>query len=310
MGRLRELAPGIEWVESAPGAEVEPLDGVSAVVAVGRIGRDVMERGRFGFVQTMGTGYDHIDIPAATELGIRVAHLPAGETGNAESVAEHAVLLMLALSRKLALAQENIRTRHLAQPLGQALLGKTACIVGLGSVGLALAGVLHAFGMKVVATRRNVSRGAPGFVQLYPLERLPEALGVADYVILCARAGDENLRMMNAEKLAAMKPGAILVNVARGSLIDEEALRAALESEHLQGAGLDVFTVEPPEPESILLGMPQVLATPHIAGATDINVERSLQAIAENLRRWERGEVPKFLVNHVDPAILHHRKNR
>ena len=214
---------------------------------------------------------------------------------------------MLALSRRLAVARENILSRQLAQPLGRALLGKTACIVGLGSVGLALANVLHAFGMRVVATRRDVAQGAPSFVQLFAQDRLREALGLADYVILCVRADADNVRLIDATHLAAMRKGAILVNVARGSLLDEEALRVALQSGHLRGAGLDVFAIEPPEPDSALLAMPQVLATPHIAGVTDVNVERSLLAIAENLRRWERGEIPRFVVNAVNKDGLARR---
>ena len=103
--------------------------------------------------------------------------------------------------------------------------------------------------------------------------------------------------MVNREWLASMKKGSILINVARGSLVDEQALADALASGHLGGAGLDVFDEEPANPSSPLLHHPRVIATPHVAGVTDVNLERSFQCLADNLQRYARGEQPRFLVN-------------
>src|SRR5260370_13954798 len=127
--RLAPLLPGIELLDSPPGAPIGPLPGVDALSAIGKVDRAGMQEGRFGFIQTVGTGYDHIDIAAANQLGIWVAHVPSSETGNAESVAEHAILLMLAVSRQLPAAQNGLREGRWAQPVGHALLGKTACVV-------------------------------------------------------------------------------------------------------------------------------------------------------------------------------------
>jgi len=204
---------------------------------------------------------------------------------------------MLALSRQLPEAQRGLREGRWAQPVGQALLGKTACVVGLGSIGLALAGRLHSFRMRLSATRKSFDKGAPGYVRLYRQAQLAEALSDADYVILCVRAGDENKRLFDARMLAAMKPGAILVNVARGSLVDEDALLASLDSGHLRGAGLDVFCKEPADPRHPLVQSPRVIATPHIAGVTDVNLARMFELLVENLRRYGRGETPHYLVN-------------
>jgi len=302
--RLAPLVPGIELLDSPPGAAIGPLLGVDALLAIGTVDRAAMQEGHFGFIQAVGTGYDHIDMAAAAELGIWVAHVPSSETGNAESVAEHAILLMLACSRQLPEAQRGLLERRWAQPVGYALLGKTACVAGLGSIGLALAERLHGFGMKLLATRQNFDRGAPSYVRLYRQGELAEALKDADYAILCVRAGDRNTRLFDAGMLAAMKPGAILINVARASLIDENALLANLESGHLRAAGLDVFWEEPADPSHPLFHLRQVIATPHIAGVTDVNLARMFQALAGNLERYGRGETPHYLIGR---PILPHR---
>jgi phosphoglycerate dehydrogenase-like enzyme len=302
--RLAPLVPGIELLDSPPGAPIGPLQGVDALLAIGKVDRAAMQEGRFGFIQTVGTGYDHIDMAAAAELGIWVAHVPSSETGNAESVAEHVILLMLACSRQLPQAQRGLLEGRWAQPVGHALLGKTACVVGLGSIGLAVAERLRGFGMKLLATRKNVDRGAPSYVRLYPQGELAEALKSADYAILCVRASSQNTHLFDAEVLAAIKPGAILINIARGSLVDEVALLASLESGHLRAAGLDVFGEEPADPRHPLFHLPQVIATPHIAGVTDVNLARMFQLLAGNLQRYRQGETPRYL---IDRPILPHR---
>lgn len=297
--RLAPLLPGITLLDSPPGAPVGPLDGVDALLAIGPVDRVPMESGSFGFIQTVGTGYEHIDLAAATALGIWVAHVPSSLTGNAESVAEHAILLMLAVSRHLPAALPGLREQRWAQPVGRALLGKSACVVGLGSVGLAVAERLRAFGMSVSATRRNFDAGAPGYVRLYLESQLPQALSEADFAILCLRAAAENTNLFGPAMLAAMKPGAILINVARGSLVDETALAVSIESGHLRGAGLDVFWEEPADPANPLLGLPQVVATPHIAGVTDVNLASTFRLVAENLQRYRTGGTPRHLVNQL-----------
>jgi phosphoglycerate dehydrogenase-like enzyme len=295
--RLAPLLAEFEIVESPPGVPPGPLENVDALLAAGPVGRAEMERGTFRFIQTVTSGYDHIDLAAATGRGIRVANVPAGESGNAESVAELAILLILALSRRLAQAERAVREGLLAQPLGQALLGKTACIIGLGAVGLALASRLHAFGMTITATRRDATKPAPGFVQVFAVDRIDAAVAGADYVIVCARAAEDNAGLIGAPELASMKKGAILINVARGSLVDPAALLAALQSGHLRGAGLDVFWQEPVDVSHPLLQLEQVLATPHIGGVTDVNLSRTMEIVARNLKRFAAGETPNYLVN-------------
>ena len=280
-------------------ALVRPAEGrLDAVfTAGGRVDRGLLEREPIGFVQTIGTGYENIDLPAATELGVWVANLRSSATGNADSVAEHAVLLMLALARQLPAASEQLRRGEWAQPTGLALLGKTACIVGLGDIGSAVAVRLAPFGMRLVATRRDPARGGPPGVRVLGADALLEAVREADFVVVCARASAENRNLVDGRVIAAMKPGAFLVNIARGSLVDLEALRAAIEGGRIAGAGLDVFPHEPVDPNEPILRLPQVIATPHIAGVTDVNLARSIDKVAENFARYIRGERPEFLLN-------------
>lgn len=297
VGRLAAAVPQFELLESLPGQPIGPLEGVDALLGVGTIREHDMERGTFGFIQAIGTGYDNIDVAAATKLGVWVANVPAGRSGNAESVAEHAILLMLALSRQLRAAEANFQNHRWAQPLGMALYQKRACLVGLGDVGTALAERLHACGMQIVATRRDPSKAGPPYVRVMAAAALHEAVSTADYVIVCARPGEGSDNLIDAKILSACKPGALLINIARGSLVDEAALLEALQSGRLRGAGLDVFQDEPADPSRALFALPNVIATPHIAGVTDVNMTQTLRLVAENLNRYARGEVPEFLVN-------------
>lgn len=276
-----------------------PEDATVAVVPRGRVDRHMLEVGALAYVQTIGTGYENIDLNAAAELGVWVANLPADQTANADSVAEHALLLMLALSRKLREAEAVVRSEdgRWGRPPGLALVGKTAWVVGLGAVGCAVARRLTAMGMRVFATRRSPRLGAPEGVRLFAATEVRTAVTEADFVVVCARPDPENEGMIDAALLAAMKPSAILVNVARGSLVDEEALVEALRSGRLGGAGLDVFREEPLPSSHPLLSLPNVVVTPHIGGVTDTNLATSLAAIAENIRRFARGELPRFLLN-------------
>ncbi|WP_225411652.1 NAD(P)-dependent oxidoreductase [Stigmatella hybrida] len=288
-------AHSVLFLANQPYSEAGPFD--AFVTMGGRLSREVLLHSSVGFVQTVGTGFDNVDIPAATELGVWVAHMRASATGNAESVAEHAILLLLALSRQLRTAELGLRAGQWARPQGSALLGKVACIVGLGDIGTALAVRLQAFGMHVLGVRQDASKGGPAGVRVFGADALPQALGQADCVLLAVRASAQTENLLDEAALAAMKPGALLVNIARGNLVKPEALLAALRSGHLAGAGLDVFWEEPVDPTHPLLQLPQVIATPHIAGVTDVNMSRSLERIALNLEAYARGTKPEFLLN-------------
>ena len=187
----------------------------------------------------------------------------------------------------------------MGEPWGAALHGKTACIVGLGDVGSALATRLSAFGMRLVAVRRREApHGAPslGVTRVFGPDGLHEAVHDADYVVLCVKHDASSVGLIDAPALAAFKRGAFLVNVARGGLVDHDALERSLASGRIAGAGLDVFWSEPPDPAHPLFKH-NVIATPHVAGVTDDSYEGIARMVVDNVERFRRGEAPRNAVN-------------
>jgi phosphoglycerate dehydrogenase-like enzyme len=296
---LAPLVPNWELVTCDRADVVRHVRGIDAVVPYGAaIGREVIEAGSFGLIQQFGVGLETVDVQAATDVGVWVARVPSAQTGNAESVAELAIYLMLALSRKSALLGDSIQHRIVGEPAGVALAGKTACIIGLGGVGSELGLRLQAFRMRLFGVRARPILGNPRGVamRLFGPDRLHEAIDQADYVIVCAAMDAKNRNLMDSAALGAMKKGAYLINIARGGLVDSNALEEALASGHLAGAGLDVFAEEPIDPAHPLLKH-NVIITPHIAGVTDLSYAGIAKVVADNLTRYARGDEPQHLVN-------------
>ena len=271
---------------------------VSPVTAV------AMQSSRLRLVQQYGAGLDSVDIRAATEAGIYVANVPTSGTGNAESVAEIALLFMLGLGRKYRETQESIRRGILGSPLGQALKGKTATIVGYGGIGRALAQRLSGFGMTLFAVSKRGPRTRDHQDEKL-LEKhvaqtgLHDALGEADFVITAPPLNEETRGLIGMAEFECMKPGSFLINVARGPVIDYDALLCALKEERIAGAGLDVFWEEPFNPDDEIFRY-NVLATPHIGGATDVSLTGIAIRVAENINRLRAGNVPLNCVNAGD----------
>ena len=264
-----------------------------------RLDATALSQGKFGLVQQYGVGLDNVDIAAATRQGIYVARVPGDISGNAASVAEHAIFLMLALSRKFPQTQLELAARRVGAPTGAALCGKTACIVGLGSIGQLLAPRLHALGLRLVGAHNHPLRKSPAELHLdefHDLAELAQATAQADYVILCLNYKPELRYFFSTDFLAGLKASAYLVNVARGGLLDPEALTKALARGGLAGAGLDVFWEEPVDTAHPLFAQ-NVVATPHVAGVTDISYQGIAEVCAENIMRYAAGETPLYAVN-------------
>lgn len=297
--RLSALAPGHELLTCEKSDVLASVSGVDVLVPYGaQIDGTIIERGTFGLIQQFGVGLETVDIGTATDRGVWVAKVPSSQTGNAESVAEHAILLMLALSRKLPALGEVISERIVGDPVGIALARKTACIIGLGGVGTALARRLQAFEMRLNGVRARPLVGVPAGVgmKIFSPAQLHSALADADYVIVCATMDPSNRNLIDNGAIRAMKSGAFLVNVARGGLVDTSALEMALASGQLAGAGLDVVAEEPIDPSSALLKY-NVIVTPHVAGVTDLSYEGIAREVAGNLEKYARGEPPRYAVN-------------
>jgi phosphoglycerate dehydrogenase-like enzyme len=294
------LLPDWELATCAPAEVAEHLDGIDVLCPFGgRIDGELLKAGTFGLVHQFGVGLEGVDVAAATELGVLVARVPGDISGNADSCAELAVLLLLALARRLDEARAVISQRLWPErPLGRSLVDSTVLIVGLGAIGTAVARRLAPFGVRLLGVRSRPELGGPAELELVAGEdRMHELLAQADAVICCALLHERNAGMFGAGEFAAMKPGALFVNVARGRLVDEPALISALDSGQVGGAGLDVFTREPADPGDPLVAHPRVLATPHIGWHTGHMFGRTSEALAANLQRYARGERPLWTVN-------------
>jgi len=264
-----------------------------------RVSADVLAAESLCLVQQFGVGLEGVDIDAATSAGVWVANVPAAKVGNADSVAEHALMLMLALSRRLPQVNEDIATWGESQTRVRSLFGKTACLIGLGDIGLEIARRLNVFHMNVIAVRRRPEAGVSEDIAIshvYGLAELGVALNQADFVVLCAPLTQETHHLICREALQQMKPGSYLVNIARGGLVDHDALLEALRSGWLAGAGLDVFWEEPADMSHPLFSC-NVIATPHVAGLTDTACSGIAKTVAENVLRVGRGESPMYAAN-------------
>jgi phosphoglycerate dehydrogenase-like enzyme len=297
---LRELPRvlGCHELLPWPGQSPAPAQNIQILLTLGAMGGERFEAQKhLELIQTLSAGYELVDVQAADELGIWVANAPAGETGNAASVAEFAVMLLIASSRRLTAA---LRADSKGIPLvggeNRALSGKTVCILGLGSVGRNLVDRLRPFGMTITATDHDVKK-PPAGVRVYLGQELKTAVAGADYVVVCVPGSKANENLIDASVLGAMKRGAILINVARGNVVNETDLCAALQSGQIAAVGLDVLRHEPPNPADPLFAFPQALITPHIAGDTDLSLDGTLRFIGELLSNWSRGQKPTSIVN-------------
>jgi D-2-hydroxyacid dehydrogenase (NADP+) len=257
-------------------------------------GNELIERApRLRLIQSISAGVDQYDRAALAQAGIRLASA-AGV--NANAVAEHAMALILSLSRRLPEARDNQARRvwrgMISDP-GQReaeLAGRTLLVVGLGRIGSRLARLAKAFDMRVLATRRDPAAGAGAADAVAGMERLGEMLPEADYVVLACPLTPQTERLVNAETLALMRPGAALVNVARGRCVDEQQLIAALSEGRIAAAALDCAAEEPLADSSPLWAMPNVLITPHTAGETRAYEDNVIDILLDNIGRLWRGE--------------------
>jgi phosphoglycerate dehydrogenase-like enzyme len=249
---------------------------------------------RLKFIQAIGAGIDQFDQALLAARGVRLANA-AGVS--AQAVAEHAMALMLALARHLHTGRDNQANMHWRGMISdtslreQELGGKTLLIIGLGQIGARLAKLAKAFGMRVVAVRRDVSRGAPNDVDsVGGHDQIPALLPSADVIVLTCPLTPDTENLIDASALAAMKPSAHLINVARGRIVDEDALIEALRAGRLAAAALDVTREEPLPQASPLWTMPNVLITPHKAGETQRTEDGVIDILLDNIERLWRGE--------------------
>jgi phosphoglycerate dehydrogenase-like enzyme len=269
------------------------IDGIDVLIPLMfRVDAELIQRTRPRLIQQWGSGLDGVDLRAAELQNVPVANVPA-LGGNAESVAEHIILLMLSVLRKIPEARTNLELRVLGAPMGRMLAGRTVCLWGLGSIAEAVARRLRAFDVKLVGITREPTThkmASFGLEACYSTRDYAEALRCSDLLVVCLRLCEATRGIIDATVLAALPAGACLVNAARGPLVDYQALCAALASGRLGGAGLDVYEAEPVAPNDPILALPNVIATPHIAGVTDRSYGEIADEVAGNIERLRRGE--------------------
>ncbi|MGE7412951.1 D-2-hydroxyacid dehydrogenase [Methylobacterium tarhaniae] len=284
-----------------PFVEVHDLPGLEAAVAdaevlvVSGLWRDaLLERApRLRFIQSVSAGTDQFPKGALRERGIRLA---SAQGGNERAVAEHALALMLGLTRRLPEALRNQAAATwrpmIADPARREreLGGQTLLVIGLGRIGTRIARLAQAFDMRVIGLRRRPLQAGDPVEAVFSPDRLHDALGQADVVALACPLTPETEGMIGEAALAAMKPGALLINVARGRVVDQDALARALAEGRIAGAGLDCFREEPLPPEAPFWRMETVIVTPHSAGETSHYEGRVIDLLLENLGRLRRGE--------------------
>lgn len=238
------------------------------------------------FIDVAFTGVDHVGLDAAKELGIAVSN--ASGYSN-EAVAELVLGMVLSMARNLRQVEDRCRSGGTKDGLvGWELKGKTAGIIGLGKIGARTAELFHAFGCQVLAQSRTRHQRGPEYIEQVSQEEL---LRRSDIVVLHCPLNDSTRGLINAEKLAMMKPSALLVNAARGPVVNEADLATALKNNIIAGACLDVFDKEPPlDPESPILRAPNTLVTPHVAFATQESMSLRAEIVFENLANWMEGK--------------------
>jgi phosphoglycerate dehydrogenase-like enzyme len=193
-------------------------------------------------------------------------------------------------AKRLPEVASNQRDRSWRRLVGVELQAKTLAIIGLGTIGSAVARLGLAFGMNVIATRRDVTRRSPEGVTVHPADRIDEVLAAADFVVLTVPRTQETDGLMNASRLGAMKGTALLINVGRGRLIDEIALAEALANRRLGAAALDVFQSEPLEPSSPLWAVPNLFVSPHMSAAVEGPSTAEIAGFIENFDRFVTGK--------------------
>ncbi|GAB3523943.1 2-hydroxyacid dehydrogenase [Arthrobacter monumenti] len=279
------------------------LEGFNALFALGhyKVGADSIRGLKdFRHVARFGAGYDAVDIPACTEAGVVVTNAPEAVR---KPMAQATIALLFALAHNLVIKDKLVRTGRWNEKQhwrGAGLDGATIGLVGLGGIGESIARDLKGLGLKTVAYNRSPK---PGLAAELGVDQKPlaDVLAESDFVIVTVAANSQTRHLIGEEEFALMKPGAFLINVARGSIVDEQALIRHLQDGHLGGAALDVFETEPLPETSPLIGMENVVLAPHGLCWTKSFTDAVSTSAIKDIIAVSRGERPIYPVN---PEVL------
>ncbi len=291
LGLIRAEMPEHHF-EAAGRFAVDTLKGFDVLIpTMCPVSKALLETGdQLRLIQQCGSGLEMVDLAAAQRFNIQVANVPTDISGNADSVAELGIYMIIGLSRDVRGMSKSLAEQSMGQPQGKALSGRTIGLIGLGGIGRALIKRLKAFDVHLIGIKRYHPKDAMeklGMDWVGGIDDLKELLSRSDFVILCLPMTPENRNLIDHTTFSFMKKGAFLINLSRGGLVNRDALEDALASGKIAGAGLDVFWEEPPDPNDPIFNY-NVMATPHIAGSTDVSMRGIVKVVAENIRRLEK----------------------
>lgn len=298
---ILDRCPGLTWgflAENTPELGPEQVRDYDALLVLGpRVTATTLEGSdRLAIVARFGVGYDSVDVEACTRNGVLLTITPEGVR---RPVAVAAMTLILALAHKLLIKDRLTREARWSEKLnhmGMGLTGRTLGVIGLGNIGRELCALARPFGMRLVGFDPYLApdAAAASGATLMPLEAL---LADADFVCVCCALTGETCHLLNAERIALMKPSAYVVNVARGPIIDQAALTEALAAGAIQGAGLDVFEIEPVDPADPILKLDNVILAPHALCWTDECFRGNGVSACQSICEVAAGRVPAPVVN-------------
>ena len=308
LGRLGSAGHDVRVVDEA-GLDEQGMQALAGPAGALIVGVEPVTRGVLAaapalrIVARPGVGYDAIDVAAATDAGVWVTITPGANT---ESVADHTMALILSLLRRVGELDAEVHAGRWPRSIGVELSGQVMGLIGLGAIGRAVAHRAQAFGMIVVAAdpAADTSFAASHNIELMTVDELAAS---SDVVSLHAPSSDETRHMIDARLLRLMRPDAVLINTARGDLVDESALADAVASGVIQGAAVDVLSSEPPT-SSPLLGVSGVIVTPHVAAYTRQALDRMAEAAVESVLAALAGDMPSGALNDPRPSTQTHAK--
>ncbi len=292
--RLRAQFPNLEFALAHDAAKAPAeLSDIDVLICFGIAVEDSILRraSRLKWIQSLATGVDHFLRCPSLKSDVLIT---SGRGIHGPAMREEVVYLMLAVSRDAERAVEDKRAHHWERRLWSTLNGKTAVVVGVGVVGIAIGELLHALGMRVIGVTRT-PRAIAGFHEMTPTDRLAEAARRADYLINMLPATAQNLGLFDAKVFAAMKPTAYFINGGRGQTVDEAALIGALRERRIAGAGLDVFQTSPLPDDSPFWDLPNVFITPNVGGYIVEYEDLIMPLVIDNMRLFLAGRQSEML---------------
>ncbi len=298
LDRIRETLPGVGVIHASEesvlldtGLDCEVLLtwGMYRPAAFCRAAKDLR------WVHALSAGVD--GLVALAELRDRKVRVTASKGIHGLPIAEHVLAILLSFARGFHVLRERQRQREWRKYLeADEIYGKTVGILGVGNIGRTVAQKCRAMGMRVLGLRLS-GREDPSADRVFPVSGLFDLLRESDYVVITLPLTSETHHLIGREQLRAMKPAAVLINVARGAIVDEPALVEALKAGRIAGAGLDVFESEPLAPTSELWALPNVLISPHMSAISPYYMDRAIAVFCENLARFTRGEKLLYELN-------------